>query len=291
MIPNPYEQKQSPEGIILDILSRKPGITSKEAYDFFKDKYELGMSIQGFYKIIRKLLNDRVIAKTDGRLSLYSAWVNNLMKFAKQASLTHLDPNASPVTIILEEGERKVFELDSPVEMSTFWDHALLMVAYYYKDGVQDIDKNAYSKNFYSWIQLLRTSDEIQLVNLYSDLAMEWSMASGSHTFLNKTALSQLTDDNFHFTLYNKLSGYGEGSDNFHVTVIGDFVFETKLPNYIFKMVQEKFESVRSIAEFNPKEMQTIIHQPGKTILTISRDRSRAETIRNEIKALFPKNS
>mgnify|MGYP003408169766 CR=1 FL=1 len=71
------------------------------------------------------------------------------------------------------------------------------------------------------------------------------------------------------------------------MTVIGDFVFETKLPNYIFKMVQEKFESVRSIAEFNSKEMQTIIHQPGKTILTLTRGRSRAETIRNEIKKLF----
>ncbi len=287
MIPNPYQSKKSPEAVVLDILSRKPGITSKEAYAFFLDKYEPGMSVQGFYKIIRQLLNDRVIAKTDGRLSLYSAWVNNLMKFAKQAAFTHLDANSSPVTIILEEGEKKSFEFDTPIEMSTFWDHALLMVAYYYKDSDESIDRNAYSKNFYSWIQLLRTSDEAQLINLYSDLDMNWSMASGSHSFLNKAALSQLSDENFKFTLYKELSGYGEGKDNFHITVIGDFIFETQLPNFIFQIMKNTFESVKTLSEFKADKVQALVHEHAKTILYLSRDKKRAETLRQGIKSLF----
>jgi hypothetical protein len=289
MIPNPYQQKPSPESVLLDILSRKPGITSKEAYAFFLDKYEAGMSVQGFYKILRQLLGDRVIAKTDGRLSLYSAWVNNLMKFAKQAALTHLDANASPVTIILEEGEKKSFEFDTPIEMSTFWDHALLTVAYHYKDNQEPIDKNAYSKNFYSWIQLLRTSDEAQLINLYSDLEMDWSMASGSKSLLNRLVSQIYNEKNFHFTIYPELTGYGVGRNNFHVTVIGDFIFETKLPEYIFKDIQRMFESVRNLPEFNVEEMQKVVLQTGKTVLTITRNAKRAADIRKEIKSLFKK--
>lgn len=289
MIPNPYEEKPSPESVILDILSRKPGITSKEAYAFFLDKYKVGMSVQGFYKIIKRLLGDRVIAKTDGRLSLYSAWVNNLMKFAKQAALTHLDANASPVTIILEEGEKKSFEFDTPIEMSTFWDHALLTVAYYYKDSQEISDKNAYSKNFYSWIQLLRTSDEAQLINLYSDLEMDWSMASGSKSLLNRLVFQIYNEKNFHFTIYPELTGYGTGKNNFHVTVIGDFIFETKLPEYIFKDIQRMFDFVRNLSEFNAEEMQKVVLQTGKTVLTITRNAKRADDIRKEIKSLFKK--
>lgn len=289
MIPNPYEERPSPESVILDILSRKPGITSKEAYAFFLDKYKNGMSVQGFYKIIKRLLGDRVIAKTDGRLSLYSAWVNNVMKFAKQAALTHLDQNASPVTIILEEGEKKSFEFDTPIEMSTFWDHALLMVAYHYKDSEEPVDKNAYSKNFYSWIQLLRTSDEALLINLYSDLEMQWSMASGSKSLLNRLVSQIYNEKNFHFIIYPELTGYGTGRNNFHVTVIGDFIFETKLPEYIFKDIQRTFDSVRNLSEFNADEMQKVVLQTGKTVLTITRNVKRAEEVRAEIKSLFKK--
>lgn len=289
MIPNPYQRKPSPESVLLDILSRKPGITSKEAYAFFLDKYKAGMSVQGFYKIIRQLLTDRVIAKTDGRLSLYSAWVNNLMKFAKQAALTHLDANSSPVTILLEEGEKKSFEFDTPIEMSTFWDHALLTVAYHYKESKESIDKDAYSKNFYSWIQLLRRSDEAQLINFYSDLKMDWSMASGSKSLLNRLVSQIYNEENFHFTIYPELSGYGAGSKNFHVTILGDFIFETKLPEYIFKDVQRTFDSVQNLPEFNVDEMQKIVYQTGKTVLTITRNAKRAEGIRTEIKSLFKK--
>lgn len=288
MIPNPYEKKPSPEGIILDILSRKPGLTSKEVYEFFLAKYEPGMTLQGFYKILRQLLQDRVVVKSNGTLSLYSAWVQNLVAFADRAAQTYLSNELTKATIVLEEGEKKTFSFEKVTDMDTFWDHALLTIASYYDDH-ECPDKHAYSKNFYSWIQLLRTDGSMQLANLYAQMGIHWYMASGSHTFLNRIVTQQHAASNFHFALYDKLAGYGEGEDNFHVTILGDFVFETKVPNYIFKMLREKFEGIRTLSEFNLQEMQSIIHQPGKTFLTISRDKARAEEIRSGIRALFAK--
>lgn len=286
MIPNPYETKVSPESIILDILSRKPGITSKEAYEFFSAKYKPSMTIQGFYKVLRQLLQDRVIVKSNGTLSLYSAWVQNLVKFAERASQTHLSNELTRATIVLEEGETKTFSFERVTEMDTFWDHALLTIASYYGDQPH-ADKNAYSKNFYSWIQLLRTEGSVQLANLYTQTGVEWYMASGSHTFLNRIVSQLHNAPNFHFALYDKLTGYGAGEDNFHVTVLGDFIFETKVPNYIFQMIKAKFESTKSLSDFKAEEMQNMIHQPGKTFLTITRNKERAEEIRAEIKELF----
>lgn len=287
MIPNPYEDKISPESVILDILSRKPGLTSKEAYEFFSAKYTPGMTLQGFYKMLRQLLEDRVIVKTGGRLSLYSAWVQNLVAFAERAAQTHLSGNASQATILLEEGESKTFSFERVDEMDTFWDHALLTVSFFYQDHPEKIDRNAYSKNFYSWIQLLRTADSTQLSHLYAKLDMEWYMASGSHTFLNQLVPSLHAAPNFHFTLYDKLIGYGEGNDNFHVTVLGDYVFETKVPNFVFQIIKNEFETVKSLSDFRVENLQSIIHENARTTLHLSRDAKRAESIRQEIKGLF----
>ncbi len=285
MIPNPYEQKPSPEGIVLDILSRKPGITSKEAFEFFLSKYPSGMTLQGFYKILRQLLADRVIVKNNGTLSLYSAWVQNLIKFTDRVKQTHLSNEITKATIILEEGETKAYVFDRVTEMDTFWDHALLTISYYYRDNDHK-DKNAYSKNYYSWIQVLRSDGSVELAHGFEPMNIDWYMASGSHTLLNRLVPQLHNASNFHFKLYSKLSGYGAPSDNFHVTVIGDFVFETKVPNFIFQDIKAMFEGVKNLTEFNAREMQSIVNQTGKTTLTITRNVKRAEAIRKEIKTL-----
>jgi hypothetical protein len=281
MIPNPYEEKPSPEGVLLDILSRKPGITSKEAYEFFLDNYHPGMTLQGFYKVLRQLLRDRVIVKNNGTLSLYSAWVQNLVKFTERAQQTYLSNETTKATILLEEGEHKTYDFDRVTEMDTFWDHALLTVGYYYQDH-EHKDKNAYSKNFYSWIQVLRTSGSVELAHSYTQTKMDWYMASGSHTLLNRVVPQLHTAENFHFK-------YGEGKDNFHVTVLGDFIFETEVPTYIFREIKNMFESVKSLTDFNAKEMQEWILQPAKTKLVVTRDAKRAEVLREEIKTIFGK--
>jgi hypothetical protein len=286
MIPNPYEEKPSPESVLLDILSRKAGLTTKETYEFFLAKYKPGMSLQGFYKIVRQLLADRVIVKNNGALSLYSAWVQNLVKFTERAKQTYLSNETGKANIILEEGESKSYIFERPTEMDTFWDHALLTVSYYYR-GHTHKDVNAYSKNFYSWIQILRTDGSVELAHAYEGEKMHWYMASGSKSLLNRLVPQIHTAKNFHFVIYPKLTDYGTGKNNFHVTVLGDFIFETKLPGFIFEDIQRMFDSVRTLSEFNAEEMQKVIYQTGKTTLVITRDARRAEAIRKEIKSLF----
>lgn len=288
MIPNPHEQKPSPEGVLLDILSRKPGISSKEAYEFFLEKYKPGMTLQGFYKVLRQLLEDRVVVKNNGTLSLYSAWVQNLIKFTERVKQTYVLNETTKATILLEEGETKTYVFDRPTEMDTFWDHALLAVAYYYQDKEYK-DKHAYSKNFYSWIQVLRSGGSVELAHSYTQTEMHWYMASGSRTLLNRVVPQLHNAPNFHFKLYDKLTGYGVGQDNFHVTVVGDFVFETKVPNFVFGEIKNMFESVKSLTDFDAKKMQQVIYEPAKTKLVISRDSKRADAIRKEVKSLFKK--
>ena len=172
--------------------------------------------------------------------------------------------------------------------MDDFWDHALLTVIYYYENDKQ-IDRNAYSKNYYSWIQVLRNQTEQALVDSYSQMKIDWYMASGSHTLLNSLVSSLIKKSNFHFKLYDKLVGYGSESENFHVTVLGDFIFEASLPSYVFRSIKEMFENAKGIGDFKADEIERLIREPARTLLTLSREATRAKEIRNEIKSIFRK--
>jgi len=288
MIPNSRTEKPSPESVLLDILSRKPKLTSKEAFGFFLAKYKPGMTIQGFYKLIRQLLRDRVIVKDSGTLSLNIGWIQNLVQFTDNVKQTYLADEITKRTIILDEGEKNTFTFDRVVEMDDFWDHALLTILYYYQDR-EHKDKNAYSKNYYSWIQVLRTKSEVALVDSFTKMKTKWYMASGSHSLLNSLVSNVITAPNFNYKIYEKLDGYGMGKDNFHVTVIGDFIFETEIPNYIFQTIKNVFETAQYIADFNTENIKNLIREPARTKLTLSRDRERANSIREEIKNIFKK--
>ena len=106
MIPNPRAHKLSPESVLLEILSRKARLTSNEAREFFLAKYDKGMSVQGFYKMVRQLMLDRVIVKNNGLLSLNSGWVQSLVQFTDRVKRTYLSSETVKTSIILEEGEK-----------------------------------------------------------------------------------------------------------------------------------------------------------------------------------------
>jgi len=74
---------------------------------------------------------------------------------------------------------------------------------------------------------------------------------------------------------------------NYYAVVIGDFVFETALPNYIYELMENIYNNVTDISKFNAQDILFLINQPGRTSLTISRNKRRASKIREEIKSLF----
>lgn len=286
MILSQNSKKQSPQDVLIGILSQKPNITVKKAYEFFLKKYESGLSIQGFYKIVRQLLRDRVIVKNDTQLSLDMSWVANLMKFTATVKATYLDHPADEKTIILSEGEVSKFSFGDVIEMDNFWDHALRLVIRYYETEKHE-HKDIFSKNYYSWIQVIRTQSSIELSNSYGEFGLQWFMSSGSKTLLNTLIAHLMEAENFHFKQYEKLEGYGEGQDNFHVTVIGDFIFETKLPPHLFGMVKKMFEETKGIANLNTSDIEAEMLKPSKTLLTITRDKKKAGEIRKNIEKSF----
>ena len=280
----------APESLILDILSKKAKLSSKEIFEHFSQKYPRKMTIQGFYKVIRKMLDDRVLLKDGQLISLDSFWINKVMEFSKNIERTYAANSLTAANILLEEGERRVFEFENVIAMDNLWSHGLNLVRQFYAANGHP-DKNAYSRNYFSVFHISRTESESTNLQYFESSKMEWFMASGSDTFLNHLPAKLIEKENYHQFIFD-FDGYNKGKEkplekNLWVTLVGDFIFEARLPKYVFELVEKIYEETRSIGEFNADKISGLFQEPGKAILAVSRDKKRAEQIRREIKGLY----
>ncbi len=293
MILDPRIKNNSPESIVLDILSNKVRLTSKEVFDFFVKKYNKKMTLQGFYKVIKKMLDDRILIKEGSLLSLDSFWINRVMEFSKKIEKLYLQTESNSPSILLEEGESKHMEFENIMAMDNLWSHGLNMIRYFYINN-EHKDKNAYSRHYYSVFQIARTESENVTIQSFENAKMDWYMASGSNTFLNKLVPKLIEDENYHQFIYNFEEYKKEHQEitiekNYWITVIGDYIFEARLPKYIFELIEKIYNETNNISEFNANKINSLFLESGKAILEISRNKKRAELVRIEIQELYKK--
>lgn len=283
MIPDPRNTSPTPESIVIEILSQKPRLAMKDLYEYFKKKYRPGMTIQGLYKLVRQLIRARIVVKEGKLLLLDVVWVHNLINLTDTLKQVYLEYPGATANILLKEGESKTFTFEKPIDMDNFWGHALIAVAHYYQDH-EHTDKNVYNYNHHTWYQLVRTSSEQALANAYQQMGMHWYLVSGSKSYLDSLIAPLIEADDFHYVQIDRGALHQQ---NYYVVVIGDFIFETEMPKYIFELMEKIYDRVRAISEFNAQEILSLISQIGRTSLTISRDKRRAGVIRNKIKKVF----
>ena len=280
----------APESLILDILSKKAKLSSKEIFEHFSQKYPRKMTIQGFYKVIRKMLDDRILLKDGQLISLDSFWISKLMEFSKNIERTYTSNSLAANNILLEEGEKRVFEFENVIAMDNLWSHGLNLVRQFYATQ-EHADKNAYSRNYFSVFHISRTESENTNLQYFESSKMEWFMASGSNTFLNHLPTKLIEKENYHQFIFD-FDSYNKNKEkplekNLWVTLVGDFIFEAQFPKYVFELIAKIYEETQSIGEFNADKISSLFQEPGKAILTVSHDKKRAEQMRKEIKNLY----
>lgn len=282
MIPDPKHVSPTPESIVIQILSEKPRQIAKDLYESFLQLYPSGMTIQGFYRILRKLTADRVLVKEGKLFSIDAGWIYNLQRLTDQLTHTYFRSGNAATSILLREGEEKVFTFENAILMDNFWTHALVTVVQYYALEPHN-NKHGYAYTEHGWFQLLRTKQEEHLLEIYEKNEMEIYHVIGSHSFLDSLVPGAVGSPTNHVVIKTDTAF----QPNMYKMVIGDFLFETALPKYIHGLLEKKFAEVASISNLNIKEWTELLSQPGNTILKIRRDKKQAEAFKKQITQIF----
>lgn len=241
------------------------------------------MTIQGLYKLVKKMIEQRVLVKEGHFISIDAAWIHNLINFTETLKRTYLASEVVMSNILLKEGETKTFTFEKVIDMDNFWWHILATLMHYYSSQ-EHPDKNVYNYNDHSWFQLVRTESEQALAEAFEESGMRWYLVSGSQSFLDTLVGNMIEMKGFHYCQVLPRKVFGP---NQYIEVIGDFIIETSLPKFIHELMERLYSRVSSIREFNAQDISMLLRQPGRTALTLSRDRKQALRLRKKIKGVF----
>lgn len=282
MIPIINKEPIMPSSIVLGILSEKPRLTVKDLYEYYLNRSKKRMTLQGFYKLISQLIKQQVLIKEGKLVSINASWIYGLIKFTEKVSKLYFGKEAYAFNILLREGEKKSFTFETVKEMDNFWHHALFLVVQYYENE-KNKDKDGYVYTEHGWFQIVRSEMEVSLAKLYSEHGMKLYQVVGSDSFLDSLVEKTIKEENY-FVAQKEIKSFGK---NYYGMVIGDFLFETKLPIYIYELMEDIYGKTTSLAQFKAEDILQIIEEPARTNIKISRDKKGAMEFRKKIKAAF----
>lgn len=274
------------DAVIIDILSRRPRQTVKELYNQFFKKSSKKLTLQGFYYQLANLQKRRVIVKEGKVFSIDAGWVHAVIDLSERLKSSYLQPGLTTANILVDEGESTTFEFPNVIGMDNFWSHALVIASHYYTENKHD-DPNVYNYNDHCWFQVIRVGSEQTLSDTYARMGREWYLVAGSMSYIDQLVPSIMRGKELHYQQNDTM----QFPENYYVVVIGDFIFETALPKYVFDMMESVYDRVQFVTDPTLQSIENLIRMPAKTILTITRDSSRASKIRSRIKAGFYNNS
>lgn len=264
------------ETIILEILAKKPQLSVQKLYSLYAQQSKKPMTLQGFYRVIRKLLSRRVLVKEGGRMVVDAGWILAARTFVEQLEQTYLQPVVT-TNILLEDGLSQSFSFNSLREMDNFWNHALFVVVRDLVERGVSFSEHTYTDHY--WPQITTSLQEEQVLSLYRERGVVAYHVVAEQTFLGTLLYDTYASEHYKLR-FGEIAPYGR---NTYIVVIGEYIFETSVPKYLFELIDAFFHTVNSLANYNASELLKLIDEPGKVQLKISHDSKRAKEIRQEI--------
>ncbi len=263
---------------ILDIVSESPGISMGDLHARLTKEKKVDVSLQHLYRTVTRMMDEQILLKTKGKVSINLMWASYLQFFAEQTKRAAVDQQKNMPMFPLKEGERKVFELDTLVDVETIWNHVLVQLHRLTPD-VKTLHK------FYShaWWQLGDKAGQKELYKRIADSGIRCHWLFGSTSFLDK----HVAEQNQKVFLAKCTDEPPFPPEGYNTNVYGEYILECIFPEKIASHFAFLFRSVNSMDEFMPDLLTDIFKMKAEYKVTVWRNWRQADTIRAKIAAYF----
>ena len=231
---------------------------------------EVLISLPNFYKVIGKLIDERIIIKENGKLFLHNRRILWMLDMADELKKTYTT-EISNVSQLLP-WQSIIHEASSIKALDVIWADWELSINRLY--GEKEPSYMFHSRPYYI---LSSYETEVSFFQQISKIAGFYYLCSntkfldlhGVELYKKAWAINALASDKVPFL-----------KDWYCITVVGDFVFEVLYPPEISDYFKIFFDSISSLEQFNADLFSRIFDMKANCKLTLRRDAIQAEITR-----------
>jgi len=233
---------------------------------------------QALYHTLRQLAEQEIVVKHGKQFSLSQLWITRMSDFFAIAGKQYgVDERAGNDFLSLSDGDKISYSFKSPVEADKFWGHAFNILSGILRDEPLCI------YNPHEWFFFARKeSEEFLFQELQKRNQKVWLICGG------KTELDKYTAKYFDGSILQ----YYMSEDplfearNYYLNIFGDYIIESRIDEGVAKQVDNFYNSNKSVTKTTTQMLTNLLTQ-GKTSLTISRNKKKADKLKKIFSPYF----
>ncbi len=272
-----FSTRQNIEQVILQLL-QKGSLTTRELRTLLQRKEKGGVTKQGMYRVLRRLIRAEIVVKHAKQISLNVAWLTKMESFVSLAEHFYMSDNRSGSFLGLTDGEKIKYEFQTLKSTDAFWIHMLFLLA--------EANPNTpwFGYNPHDWFFLVRAESERLFRDFLIKNGGQYLMTSYDTGYLDRLIHKEFDDKNSQY--YIRKSPLFE-KNNYYLNVIGDYVIEVWIDPTQARAIENIYSSATKFTPDIEKQLQGVINSSGKTKLIVARDKKRAEKLKRMLAKPF----
>lgn len=261
--------KPETKEIIVTLLS-KGALSSVELHQ--QVDIQKKVTKQGFYKALRELVRDEVVAKNKHLVLLNNAWLNKLHNLVHTVDESY-QMQAEDTFLNLEEGETLVYHFKTIASLDILWMHYFFIVAK--KESHEDL----VFYNPHEFWSLFRHEAESFMYKWIADNNRNHYIVVGGTSPLDRTTTQYIKDMGLQVA-YEPDSTIRRNS---YVCIIGDYILETVLDMNTVRAIDNLYEKYPGWNEIVLNELTDILSRIKRSKVVIERNKSKANKLRKRL--------
>ncbi len=271
-------KEKSTRDLVIEILSKDWPLSPKSIYNRVKKQNLKQITYQAVFKVIKKMLEEAILDKNDGKYSLDLAWINQSKEFFDQIESTYTKGSSDRVPFINAHMHDYVkYSFDTLQDLAIF-------VVKYFLDFPNPKKKPIALRLFTVYTQIGQPSSNIKKI-------IKFARKNDFYVICKHKTLY----DRFMAKAYKKIDkkmNFALGvdcSDEVDYFVIGDYVARIFFPPNSKKRINRFRKESKSLYTFNLKDLLHNMYKKTSipTTIIIERDPEIAKRVRESIMNYF----
>lgn len=263
-------------GAIIELLAENQVLSTAELLKFLDEKRQIKMSTANFYKIIARMVENQILVKTGDQVALNMTWATSVYKYAE---MMYQQKNSQMEAFLpFKQGERRTFQAESLDKIDPIWTHLVLYLF------TQEKDEMIYVYEAHPWYLLGRPATERRMYESCYIQGKKIRMLLGNKTFLDQYGYQLHKTTPCEVMITDQPPFPKEG---YTFWLCGEYIIECYYPELISQYFASFFETTKSINDFDLKTFNGIFYIKVPAELKVSRDKKKAEEMRQSIKKFF----